>query len=232
MEREGGDIMQVEVHKVKISDIKIDESIYPRTGTWWQKVQEYRRKIEAGIVLPPITLGTLPKKKTLWLVDGRHRLEANIRLKNETIDATFQEFPDKKTMFVEAVRSNSTHGFPFSMNDKRLLDERLKKYEVDDLKISVLLGIPISRLEILRESQHKSAVQDAMKRQRFTEHDIETVNREIDETHINVPSVKNAIQQTLEFFKNNLVSIDDPEIREMCIELNELIISLLKEAGV
>ncbi len=61
---------RVAFRKVKLKDIKIDQGIYPREGTDWDRVEIYAEAMRAGDQFPPLVTARDPKD---LLVDGNHR---------------------------------------------------------------------------------------------------------------------------------------------------------------
>ena len=56
--------------KLKLNDIKIDQGIYPREGTDWDRVEIYAEAMKNGDQFPPLITAKDPKN---LLVDGNHR---------------------------------------------------------------------------------------------------------------------------------------------------------------
>ncbi len=61
---------RVAFRKVKLKNIKIDQGIYPREGTDWDRVEIYAEAMKAGDQFPPLVTARDPKD---LLVDGNHR---------------------------------------------------------------------------------------------------------------------------------------------------------------
>ncbi|MBE3588138.1 MAG: ParB N-terminal domain-containing protein [Thermoanaerobacteraceae bacterium] len=66
---------------MKINEIIVDETIYPRTEIDPETVARYREALEVGVTLPPIVV--MPDGR---LLDGRHRLEAYRQLGAEAVE--------------------------------------------------------------------------------------------------------------------------------------------------
>ena len=96
---------------MKISDIIVDESIYPRSAVDPETIERYREALESGVKLPPLVL--MPDNR---LIDGRHRLEAHRLLGAETVEAEVEEPADPDA---RAVELNLRHGRPLSKAELR-----------------------------------------------------------------------------------------------------------------
>ncbi len=130
---------------VEIKDIVFEEELYPRTNYNWQTGYDYSTSIEVGAKFPPIVLALLNKR--LYLVDGKHRIEAYKLLKRKEIDAEVYTGWDKAKIFEEAVKRNIAHGRVLSPYEKRTIALRLRKLEYSDEQIGNLIQIPLGRLE-------------------------------------------------------------------------------------
>lgn len=100
-----------EVKTIKISEIIIDESIYPRTCFDQETVERYREAKAAGAVFPAIVI--MPDNR---LLDGRHRYETYKQEGLEEAEVVVEE-PDDPA--ARAVELNLNHGRPFTKAEIR-----------------------------------------------------------------------------------------------------------------
>jgi ParB-like chromosome segregation protein Spo0J len=110
--------------KVAIDKIKIDESIYPRTGVNEFNVGRLVSALKTGVKLPPLLI----EAKTHRLVDGRHRLQAFLKLKIERIDVVEKVYASEADLYADAVRANIGHGEPLDQFSIRSAIIRLEQY--------------------------------------------------------------------------------------------------------
>lgn len=132
---------------LKICNLKFDQEIYPRIKTSWLTAYQYAQSMRAGSVFPPINVGKLNEE--LYVIDGWHRVEAKKILGEEYIEAIIKDYKDKKEMFEDAIRFNTTHRRSSSFEKKVRL---IKKFESEGLKfeiekISEITRIPMDKVE-------------------------------------------------------------------------------------
>lgn len=94
---------------IKISEIIIDESIYPRKNLCMETVERYREAIESGVKMPVIFI--TPDNR---LLDGRHRLEAYRQAGVDEIEVIVKESEDPD---VDSVTYNLRHGRPLTREE-------------------------------------------------------------------------------------------------------------------
>jgi hypothetical protein len=98
-------------------------------------------------IFPPIRVGRFNGE--LYVIDGWHRVEAKKILGEEYIEAIIKDYKDKKEMFEDAIRFNTTHRRSSSFEKKVRL---IKKFESEGLKfeiekISEITRIPMDKVE-------------------------------------------------------------------------------------
>lgn len=130
---------------VKISDVKVNENLYPRSSLDRVTIGRYMNNLRAGAVFPPITIANL--NGIYWLVDGRHRLESNRAIKNEHIQAEIINVANEKELYVESVKRNMTHGKQFTTFDVTKIIIRLEEFNLSKIEISQMVGIAVDKLE-------------------------------------------------------------------------------------
>jgi len=133
------------IQKVKISEIVFDKELYPRIDSSWQTAYDYQQSMKTGAKFPPITLAIFNKK--LYLVDGKHRVEAYKLNKVTIVEAEVFLGWNKRKIFEEAVRRNIAHGRILSPFEKRRIALKLRVMNYPDSAISELVQIPMVKLE-------------------------------------------------------------------------------------
>lgn len=129
-----------------IRQIKVDEKLYPRKTVDKGTVKEYVESMKRGDVFPPIDVALYKGK--YYLIDGRHRLEANEERGEKYVQAEIRKnIPDFDSMFLAAIRANLNHGLRLKEVDKLKIAQQLKdmKYDVED--ISRMVGLSVEKFE-------------------------------------------------------------------------------------
>ena len=98
---------------MKISDIKINDEIYPRESFDTETVKRYREAMAAGAKFPPLVITS-----DNHLLDGRHRLEAYKLVGKTEVEVKIENPDDPAT---RAVELNLQHGKPLSRFEMREL---------------------------------------------------------------------------------------------------------------
>lgn len=130
---------------VDIDEIVFDKEIYPRNEPFWMYYYEYAQAMKTGSKFPPIVLAKHNNK--LYLIDGKHRIEANKLLKNKKIEAEVYIGWSRERMFEESIKLNISHGKPLSPFDKRKIALKLKDLKYPDIKISQIIKVPLANLQ-------------------------------------------------------------------------------------
>uniref|UniRef100_A0A6M3M3Z8 Putative methyltransferase n=1 Tax=viral metagenome TaxID=1070528 RepID=A0A6M3M3Z8_9ZZZZ len=118
--------------KVKISDLKIEETLFIRSGYNEDAIQRYMELYNSTGKFKAIKV----QAGTLVVIDGWHRIEAAKRLKVETIQADKIEVKDSD-LRAKAYEYNKAHGVPLSREERNQLIGRLS---LEDGKTPVQLA--------------------------------------------------------------------------------------------
>lgn len=106
-----------------------------------------RRLAEIETGLPPI----LVHRGTMRVIDGMHRLGAAILNGRQTIDVCFFE-GSEEAAFLVAVRANTAHGMPLSLQDRRVAALRIldSRPGMSDRAIAEVTGLSAKTVSSLR----------------------------------------------------------------------------------
>ncbi|WP_114679319.1 helix-turn-helix domain-containing protein, partial [Desulfotruncus alcoholivorax] len=145
----------------KISDVVIDETIYPRADFDPDTVERYREAMTAGAIFPPIAI-----TQDNRLLDGRHRLEAYKLVGTAEIEVKIEEPADPAA---RAVELNLRHGKPLTRGEMKELARRWYGTK-PVIEIAKTLGITrqtvqnwVSDLAAEREEAREEIREKAMK---------------------------------------------------------------------
>lgn len=209
--------------KVPIKDIVFDDSIYPRQNYYWQIAYDYSLAIKSGSKFPPITLGKFKNK--LYLIDGKHRLEATKSNKQKLISAKILTGLSKEEMFSKAVNMNNLHGQRFSVGDKVKIIVTLRNFKMDDNLISKLVHMPVSRIESMIEKRVTSSItgqQIILKPsiKHLVHQDNIPENIDDIQTYFKSNTQYQLIKELTELLKNKLIDKDNKKVMNLLIDLN------------
>ena len=122
---------------VKVSELVFDSELYPRNKVSWLTAYSYSQAMRAGEVFPPIRVGLFQGKK--YVVDGWHRVEAKRLLGEEYVEAVVKRYNDFKSMFVDAVKYNISHGRALSVQEKARIIHKLEEFQFTPAEISQIV---------------------------------------------------------------------------------------------
>jgi ParB-like chromosome segregation protein Spo0J len=106
--------------------------------------------------LPPI----LVERSTMRVIDGMHRLHAALASGQKTIEVEFFEGCER-TVFVQAVKANITHGLPLSLADRRAAAKRIIELypEWSDRMVAASSGLSDKTVAAIRRCSSTDAPQ-------------------------------------------------------------------------
>ena len=131
--------------KLKLTDIVIDESIYPRTQVNLYAVQRMVHAYESGAKFPPLVV----EASTRRLVDGRHRYEMFKRKGATKVDVAEKAYPSEADLYADAVRLNIGHGQTLDQYSVRAAVAKLIEYGYERAAISEVVRVPVDHLETI-----------------------------------------------------------------------------------
>jgi len=125
---------------IKISEIKFDRELYPRTMVNWQTAIAYQAAMQNGAVFPPIVVAILNNEYIL--IDGAHRLEAYKRNKETDIKVLVDlTIGTRKQAYLAALKANMQHGKQLTIYERMLAVQKLKEFKVEFTEISKLIHV-------------------------------------------------------------------------------------------
>jgi len=130
---------------IKISSVKIDEKLYPRTSVDWTTSAKYYNALKSGANFPPILVAKKGFKYVL--IDGGHRLKAHKDFGETHIQAEVVKGWTDEQIYTEAVRLNSQHGRNFSTQEITKIILTLQEWNKSKKEISALVSIPVKELD-------------------------------------------------------------------------------------
>lgn len=194
---------------LKISKLEFDSELYPRMKTGWQTAYQYAQAMKAGSEFPSILVGSLDRKH--YVIDGWHRIEALKMLKENYVHAIIKPFESKKEMFAEAVRVNSKHGRPLSVQEKVRIIHKLGELKFSLKEISKIVKVPVDKIELFKVRtvigpNGKPVYQKSVTTKAG-------ITEPINQSSFNVRSVRHLLVQLVELLETGSFEFDDDEVK-------------------
>ena len=207
---------------LKISELVFDEEIYPRLKIGWKDAYAYAQAMRAGSVFPPIVVGEFQGK--LYVVDGWHRIEARKLLREKYVQGCVKRFELTREMFLEAIKLNSTHGRPLTVQEKARLIYKLSEMKFEPAAISEIVKVPLDKFEVFKTRvifgpngpvYVKSTVAKA-----GTD---EESALSVDMDKLSGISIPSLLEQLIELLEHDIVPLDNDHVKELLLRLYSLL---------
>jgi len=130
---------------MKISEVKVDDKLYPRTHVDFVTGARYYNALKAGENFPPIAVAKRDNGKCI-LIDGAHRLQASKQCGQTHIQAEVFEGLTDKEIYVKAIEMNVTHGRQFGTNEITTIAITLQDWKMSLEDISKIIKIPADKI--------------------------------------------------------------------------------------
>jgi len=131
---------------VAVTDLRFDETIYPRQNVDDQHIKQMCHALEGGITLPPIIV----ERKTKRIVDGVHRYHAALRREAKTIFCILKDYKTDADLFREAVMLNTGVGLKLGVDDTLKVLQIAERYSLKEIEVSGMLRTSIAHLRIIK----------------------------------------------------------------------------------
>lgn len=127
------------MRNLPISEIILDESVYPRTMVDPDHVFNIAEAVRIGVVFEPIVICATTRR----LVDGAHRLEAYRRVRGAggLVDAVELTYCSDAELFLDAIKRNARHGKNLTGDDRRHLSKIADTLKIDHASIGGALSV-------------------------------------------------------------------------------------------
>jgi hypothetical protein len=126
--------------RIKLADLKLDESLYPRKAVNPFFVHRMLDALDAQF--PPIVI----EQSTGRLVDGWHRHQVYLAKGIKDTPAIAKSYLNDADLFADAVRLNTTHGIPLTAYDLRNAIARLESMGYQRDAISEVVKLPVDKI--------------------------------------------------------------------------------------
>ena len=213
------------IQVLKVNQIELDNSIYPRINWSWQTSYDYAMSMKAGAEFPPITVAKVENK--FLLVDGKHRLEALKMNKEQYVSADVLEGLSTNDIYIEAVKRNINHGRHFSPQDKANIIVKLKDMRLDIGDISQLIRIPLDKIERFTMDRMTNTVSGQTVILKAPSMNLKGVIVEDNFMEIQKPFSANGqgniLDQFITLLENNILNLNNQTIRIRLVKIKDLL---------
>jgi hypothetical protein len=133
--------------RINVSDLKLDQELYPRKGVNPFFVHRMIDALESGSEFPPVTI----EQSTGRLVDGWHRHQVYLAKGIKDVEVIAKSYLNDSDFFADAVRLNTAHGIPLTAYDLRNAVARLESMGYQRDAIGEVVKLPINKIaEIIK----------------------------------------------------------------------------------
>lgn len=217
--------MKNKMQILKLSEIKFDENLYPRSRYNWMVAYDYSQSMKAGSKFPPITVALYNRK--YLLVDGKHRMEGKKICKETHIQAEVLSGLSYDEIYIEAVRRNTEHGYNLSPYDKRNIIVKLQKMNLSSEQISGLIKIPMKNLEgfVMKKLTNTITGREVVLKSPLGHLSEEIVddNLENEQSIYNVRTQMAILGEVISLIKNGYLNLEHPMVNTKLAELKRLL---------
>lgn len=131
---------------LKLSEIHVDERLYPRMQVDHITVARYINAMKSGASFPPIKVAKNSQGVNV-LIDGRHRMASAEGCKETHIQTEIIEGLSDREIFLEAVKANVEHGKQFSTQEVTQIAITMQDMNMDLNQISEIIRLPADKIE-------------------------------------------------------------------------------------
>lgn len=204
----------MEKQVLPVSQIKVDDKLYPRIKWNWMTSYDYAESMKSGAKFPPITVAYY--KKGYYLVDGRHRLEALKIVKEKYVEVEVKRGLNNKEIYLLAVKLNIGHGRQFSVQEKASIIVKLKDMNYNMDEISNIVKISVDRLESFISNRITSTIsgKDVVLKAPIRNLSGQRVSNGIDyqQTSFSAHSQIQALEQVIVLMENKFLDLNNEEV--------------------
>lgn len=214
--------------KMKVAELVLDFSLYPRSNVDSQNVANLCEAIAAGIELPPIVIDKASKR----VADGFHRVKAYLRVHGDDAEAFVVEksYRNEKELFLDAARYNAAHGAKLDSHDRThcaIVAERLK---IDMADLAGALNMTVDKLANLRDTRvamSKSGEPLALKNTVRRQFAGKKLTKRQEQANAKFSGMNQAfyVNQLIELIESDMLDKENGELMERVQKLHELLLS-------
>ena len=133
------------MNTLKIGELVIDNSIFPRSALNYVHVDALKNALLSGAAFPPLIV----ERSTKRIVDGTHRYNAYkvIYGDQHDVEVEFRDFTDDNELWLAAVEANTAHGLGYGVYDRRKILVEAERRGIKRELIADVLKMPLEKVE-------------------------------------------------------------------------------------
>jgi len=213
--------------KMKLADLVLDWTLYPRSNLDSQHVASMVQALEAGAKLPPIVCC----KKTKRIVDGFHRHKAYTRAEWDEVQVIEKSYATEGELFLDAIRYNAAHGQALTSHDKVHIAGIASKLSIDPEAICTALNMRVEaydKLVVDRSATSANGVTVALKRTVRHMRGMKLSKRQVEANdRLGGMSASFFANQIILLIENDMINKEDEELAAKLRKLHGLLESVL-----
>lgn len=143
------------MRKMKAAELVLDFDLYPRNNVDSHNVKSLSDALVAGMELPPVIID----RKSKRVIDGFHRVKANIRVYGDDceIEVVEKSYKDDGDMFLDAMRYNASHGAKLDQCDRTRCTIIAERLSIPLDAVAGALHMPVEKLGELKVDRTATA---------------------------------------------------------------------------
>jgi len=132
---------------LKISEVVLDYSLYPRTEVDSQQVSYLAEAMVSGTNIDPIVINSSDNR----CIDGFHRVKAYRKIfgDNHVISAIEKKYGSERELFLDAIRYNAKHGRMLTTHDRTHCALKAQSLQISVDEIASVLHTTVEKINRL-----------------------------------------------------------------------------------
>lgn len=224
--------MKETTRTIKASKLVLDYDLYPREQIQSFHIRQMIEALEAGTVLPPITVD----RKSKRVVDGFHRVRAYQKLygKDTEVPAILKTYESEAQMFAEAIALNTSHGRTLTPYDRARCIARAEELKIEPTVAARALNMTVEALGRLKTERlgYFQTKPITLKRTMAHKAGEELTEEQVEYNRHAGPNQTFFINQVIGMLEANAVDWEQETVVKALKHLYELLDKAMKPVGV
>ncbi len=223
--------MKGRITKMKLSELVLDFTLYPRHRVDSEHVARLAEAIRAGEELPPIVTDANSKR----VVDGFHRHSAYGRVNgpDSVVEVELKRYASEAEMYLDAATLNARHGLKLNPYDFARCLQRGQELKITPKTMQTALGITADKFANLLARKFARVDGELTPIKRTMEH-----LAGMDLTHVQRDGIRPSggmnplfyVRQVLSMLEHDLIDTDNEKLMAGLEELQAKLVAFLRAA--